>query len=121
MIVHFRVISNPCFSYIRDPRLRLSRRGRIPIHISRLEGYLLEDGGERQARERKEDVSRRWKDVSALQILISVIGDEGIRTLDLRIANATLSQLSYVPIERSAADQATEGAQVILLSRVFQP
>ena len=24
-------------------------------------------------------------------------GDEGIRTLDLRIANATLSQLSYVP------------------------
>ena len=28
-----------------------------------------------------------------------VIGDEGIRTLDLRIANATLSQLSYVPIE----------------------
>jgi hypothetical protein len=26
-----------------------------------------------------------------------VTGDEGIRTLDLRIANATLSQLSYVP------------------------
>ena len=26
-------------------------------------------------------------------------GDEGIRTLDLRIANATLSQLSYVPIQ----------------------
>ena len=24
-------------------------------------------------------------------------GDEGDRTLDLRIANATLSQLSYVP------------------------
>ena len=27
-----------------------------------------------------------------------VTGDEGIRTLDLRIANATLSQLSYVPV-----------------------
>ena len=28
---------------------------------------------------------------------MKVTGDEGIRTLDLRIANATLSQLSYVP------------------------
>ena len=27
-----------------------------------------------------------------------VTGDEGTRTLDLRIANATLSQLSYVPM-----------------------
>jgi hypothetical protein len=27
-------------------------------------------------------------------------GDEGDRTLDLRIANATLSQLSYVPTRR---------------------
>ena len=26
-------------------------------------------------------------------------GDEGDRTLDLRIANATLSQLSYVPVK----------------------
>ena len=29
--------------------------------------------------------------------LAYVTGDEGTRTLDLRIANATLSQLSYVP------------------------
>ena len=29
--------------------------------------------------------------------LANDIGDEGARTLDLRIANATLSQLSYVP------------------------
>jgi hypothetical protein len=27
-------------------------------------------------------------------------GDEGDRTLDLRIANATLSQLSYIPNKR---------------------
>ena len=30
-------------------------------------------------------------------------GDEGARTLDLRIANAALSQLSYVPINRIRA------------------
>jgi hypothetical protein len=28
---------------------------------------------------------------------LGVIGDDGTRTHDLRIANATLSQLSYVP------------------------
>ena len=28
---------------------------------------------------------------------LAIGGDEGDRTLDLRIANATLSQLSYVP------------------------
>ncbi len=32
-------------------------------------------------------------------------GDEGDRTLDLRIANAALSQLSYVPEERPAIQE----------------
>jgi hypothetical protein len=30
-------------------------------------------------------------------VRVDLGGDEGDRTLDLRIANATLSQLSYVP------------------------
>ncbi len=34
------------------------------------------------------------RQINGLEILG---GDEGDRTLDLRIANATLSQLSYVP------------------------
>ena len=38
-------------------------------------------------------------------------GDEGDRTLDLRIANATLSQLSYVPTQNNySANAASIGA-----------
>ena len=39
-------------------------------------------------------------------------GDEGDRTLDLRIANATLSQLSYVPGER----RSLRGSLIVLKS-----
>ncbi len=44
---------------------------------------------------RRETGSRRTK-----------TGDEGIRTLDLRIANAALSQLSYVPVGGREPDTA---------------
>jgi hypothetical protein len=37
----------------------------------------------------------------ALNSTVFFGGDEGDRTLDLRIANATLSQLSYVPTARA--------------------
>ncbi len=39
----------------------------------------------------------------------SVGGDEEDRTPDLRIANATLSQLSYVPTEREIVVQTKSG------------
>ena len=37
-------------------------------------------------------------------------GDEGDRTLDLRIANATLSQLSYVPTQNNYSANAAAGS-----------
>ena len=43
---------------------------------------------------------RRWTGLDALGRLNG--GAEGDRTLDLRIANATLSQLSYRPTTRAA-------------------
>ena len=39
-------------------------------------------------------------------------GDEGDRTLDLRIANATLSQLSYVPTENNYSAKTTQGGRI---------
>jgi hypothetical protein len=39
-------------------------------------------------------------------------GDEGTRTLDPRIANAVLSQLSYIPRRRKVYHAARHGARV---------
>jgi hypothetical protein len=38
-------------------------------------------------------------------------GDEGDRTLDLRIANATLSQLSYVPTPNNYSAKPDRGSR----------
>jgi hypothetical protein len=48
--------------------------------------------------------SRAWMPGSLISYLKSEVygGAEGDRTLDLRIANATLSQLSYRPTTRRA-------------------
>src|SRR5690606_12585631 len=42
---------------------------------------------------------------------LSIGGADGDRTHDLRIANATLSQLSYRPVESSAPGRASVGAE----------
>ena|GEM_PF-2201355 len=44
-------------------------------------------------------------------------GDGGIRTLDLRVANAALSQLSYAPSKRYYILITLEGRNVKLFSR----
>ena len=55
---------------------------------------------------------------------LSIGGDEGDRTLDLRIANATLSQLSYVPTMKRfylyslIADNA---ASYAIILKIFRP
>ncbi len=59
--------------------------------------YRAEKG--RSARQAESANVRNTKGSGPLrELAIGQNGDEGIRTLDLRIANATLSQLSYVPV-----------------------
>jgi hypothetical protein len=42
----------------------------------------------------------QWRGMRSYSVKADVGGDEEDRTPDLRIANATLSQLSYVPTAR---------------------